>query len=255
MDKTQPEDPKDKMFQATILSLFPEMFPGTLGHSLAGRALDKGLWSLVTKQIRDYATDKHHSVDDAPLGGGHGLVLKPDVVSAALDDVATAPGRRLYMSPRGRPLTQKLVRTLAQDEGVVIVCGRYEGLDQRVIAHHQLMEVSVGDYILSGGELAAQILLDAVIRLRAGVMGKEIGHLQESFETGLLEHDHYTQPRVWNKMAAPEILASGHHQKIAAWREDQAKELTRRRRPDLWARFLAKNDENTKNDENYGESS
>ena len=234
----------EHQFQATILTLFPEMFPGTLGHSLAGRALDKGVWSLITKQIREFATDKHKTVDDAPLGGGHGLILKPDVVSAALDDVAKAPGRRLYMSPRGVPLSQELVRDLAQDEGVVIVCGRYEGLDQRVIDHHQLMEVSVGDYILSGGELAAQILLDAVIRLLPGVMGKEIGHLQESFETGLLEHDHYTQPRMWNEMSAPEILGSGHHQKIAAWRDNQAKELTKRRRPDLWQRFLAKNEEN-----------
>lgn len=234
----------EHQFQATILTLFPEMFPGTLGHSLAGRALEKGVWSLITKQIREFATDKHKTVDDAPLGGGHGLILKPDVVSAALDDVAKAPGRRLYMSPRGVPLSQELVRDLAQDEGVVIVCGRYEGLDQRVIDHHQLMEVSVGDYILSGGELAAQILLDAVIRLLPGVMGKEIGHLQESFETGLLEHDHYTQPRMWNEMSAPEILGSGHHQKIAAWRDNQAKELTKRRRPDLWQRFLAKNEEN-----------
>lgn len=234
----------EHQFQATILTLFPEMFPGTLGHSLAGRALDNGVWSLITKQIREFATDKHKTVDDAPLGGGHGLILKPDVVSAALDDVAKAPGRRLYMSPRGVPLSQELVRDLAKDEGVVIVCGRYEGLDQRVIDHHQLMEVSVGDYILSGGELAAQILLDAVIRLLPGVMGKEIGHLQESFETGLLEHDHYTQPRMWNEMSAPEILGSGHHQKIAAWRDNQAKELTKRRRPDLWQRFLAKNEEN-----------
>jgi len=234
----------EHQFQATILTLFPEMFPGTLGHSLAGRALDNGVWSLITKQIREFATDKHKTVDDAPLGGGHGLILKPDVVSAALDDVAKAPGRRLYMSPRGVPLSQELVRDLAQDEGVVIVCGRYEGLDQRVIDHHQLMEVSVGDYILSGGELAAQILLDAVIRLLPGVMGKEIGHLQESFETGLLEHDHYTQPRMWKEMSAPEILGSGHHQKIAAWRDNQAKELTKRRRPDLWQRFLAKNEEN-----------
>ena len=243
--KDTSQDSADKAgFQATILTLFPEMFPGTLGHSIAGRALEKGLWSCTAHQIRDYALDKHKSVDDAPLGGGHGLVMKPDVVSAALDDVSGAPGKRLYMSPRGKPLTQELARSLSDDDGVVIVCGRYEGLDQRVIDHHQLIEVSVGDYILSGGELAAQILLDSVIRLLPGVMGKEIGHLQESFETGLLEHDHYTQPRVWNKMAAPEILASGHHQKIAAWRDEQAKELTKERRPDLWERFLAKNVEN-----------
>ena len=235
----------DEGFQATILTLFPDMFPATLGLSLAGRALENGVWSLDVKNIRDYATDKHRTVDDAPLGGGHGMVLKPDVVSAGLADVAGAKGRRIYMSPRGVPLTQSLARELAQEEGVVIVCGRYEGLDQRVIDHHQLMEVSVGDYILSGGELAAQILLDSIVRLLPGVMGKEIGHLQESFETGLLEHDHYTQPRVWNGMAAPEILASGHHEKIAAWREDQAKELTKERRPDIWERFLAKNSGNS----------
>lgn len=232
-------------FQATILTLFPEMFPGTLGHSLAGKALDKGLWSLATRHIRDYATDKHRTVDDTPLGGGHGLILKPDVVSASLDDVRQMPGKRLYMSPRGRVLTQSFARELADDDGVVIVCGRYEGLDQRVIDHHELIEVSVGDYILSGGELAAQILLDSVVRLLPGVMGKEIGHLQESFETGLLEHDHYTSPRLWKDKAAPEILASGHHEKIAAWRADQAKELTKARRPDLWERFLAKNGENS----------
>lgn len=228
-------------FQATILTLFPDMFPATLGLSLAGRALEKALWSLDVRNIRDYATDKHRTVDDTPLGGGHGMVLKPDVVSAALDDVAMAPGRRIYMSPRGVPLTQKLARELASEPGLVVVCGRYEGLDQRVIDHHALMEVSVGDYILSGGELAAQIMLDSIIRLLPGVMGKEIGHLEESFETGLLEHDHYTQPRVWNEMAAPMILASGHHEKIAAWRKDQAKELTKERRPDLWEQFLAKN--------------
>ena len=232
---------KEAAFHATILTLFPDMFPASLGQSLAGRALDKGIWSLDVKNIRDYATDKHQCVDDAPLGGGHGMVLKPDVASAALDDVATAKGRRIYMSPRGVPLSQDLVRELSSEAGVVIFCGRYEGLDQRVIDHHEMMEVSVGDYILSGGELAAQIMLDSIIRLLPGVMGKDIGHLQESFETGLLEHDHYTQPRVWNGMAAPEILASGHHEKIAAWRHEQAKQVTKERRPDIWERFLGKN--------------
>ncbi|MGC6516896.1 MAG: tRNA (guanosine(37)-N1)-methyltransferase TrmD [Candidatus Puniceispirillaceae bacterium] len=244
-DSGDKKEQTPQRFEASILTLFPEMFPASLGHSLAGRAQTSGIWSLDVRQIRDYATDKHRTVDDAPLGGGHGLVMKPDVVSAALDDVANKPGPRLYMSPRGRPLCQSYARELSQEDGVVIVCGRYEGLDQRVITHHKLTEVSVGDYILSGGELAAQILLDSVIRLLPGVMGKEIGHLQESFETGLLEHDHYTQPRVWNKMAAPDILASGHHQKIAAWREEQAKKLTKERRPDLWKRFLAKNVENS----------
>ena len=228
-------------FQATILTLFPDMFPATLGQSLAGRALQQGIWSLDVRNIRDYARDKHKTVDDTPLGGGHGMVLRPDVVSAALDDVADKPGKRVYMSPRGVPLSQALVRELAQDDGMVIVCGRYEGLDQRVIDHHQLMEVSVGDYILSGGELAAQIMLDAIIRLQAGVMGKEIGHLEESFETGLLEHDLYTQPRAWQGRSAPDILASGHHKKIADWRADQSKQITKERRPDLWERFLTKN--------------
>ena len=232
-------------FQATVLTLFPDMFPATLGQSLAGRALDNHTWSLDVKNIRDYALDKHRTVDDAPLGGGHGMVLKPDVVSAALDDVRTAKGRRIYMSPRGVPLTQDLAREISCEDGIVIVCGRYEGLDQRVIDHHQLQEVSVGDYILSGGELAAQIMLDSIVRLLPGVMGKEIGHLEESFETGLLEHDHYTQPRVWNGRSAPEILASGHHEKIAAWRANQAKELTKERRPDIWKRFLAKNEQNS----------
>ena len=235
----------DTKFQATVLTLFPDMFPATLGQSLAGRALENQTWSLDVKNIRDYALDKHRTVDDAPLGGGHGMVLKPDVVSAALDDVSTAKGRRVYMSPRGVPLTQNLAREISCEDGIVIVCGRYEGLDQRVIDHHQLQEVSVGDYILSGGELAAQIMLDSIVRLLPGVMGKEIGHLEESFETGLLEHDHYTQPRVWNGRSAPEILASGHHEKIAAWRVDQAKQVTKERRPDIWKRFLAKNEQNS----------
>lgn len=235
----------DTRFQATVLTLFPDMFPATLGQSLAGRALENQTWSLDVKNIRDYALDKHRTVDDAPLGGGHGMVLKPDVVSAALDDVSTAKGRRVYMSPRGVPLTQNLAREISGEDGIVIVCGRYEGLDQRVIDHHQLQEVSVGDYILSGGELAAQIMLDSIVRLLPGVMGKEIGHLEESFETGLLEHDHYTQPRVWNGRSAPEILASGHHEKIAAWRVDQAKQVTKERRPDIWKRFLAKNEQNS----------
>ena len=232
-------------FQATILTLFPEMFPASLGHSLAGRALEKEIWSLDVKNIRDHATDKHKTVDDVPLGGGHGMVMKPDVISAALDNVEGAPGKRIYLSPRGRLLDQAFVRECAQDDGVVLLCGRYEGLDQRVIDHHQLIEVSVGDYILSGGELAAQILLDSVVRLLPGVMGKEIGHLEESFENDLLEHDLYTHPRVWNEMAAPEILASGHHAKIDAWRHEQSIALTKKRRPDLFQRFLAKFEENS----------
>ena len=236
---------KDKKgFQATILTLFPDMFPASLGQSLAGQALEKEIWSLDVHNIRDFATDKHNTVDDVPLGGGHGMVLKPDVVSAAIQHVKTAPGKRIYLSPRGRLLDQAFARELSQDEGVVLICGRYEGLDQRVIDHHQLLEVSVGDYILSGGELAAQILLDSVIRLLPGVMGKDIGHLEESFENQLLEHDLYTHPRIWNEMAAPDILASGHHAKIDAWRQEQSIALTKKRRPDLFKRFLADFEEN-----------
>ena len=227
-------------FAATILTLFPDMFPASLGHSLAGRALANEIWSLDVRDIRSYATDKHRTVDDVPLGGGHGMVLKPDVVSAGLNDVADAPGRRIYLSPRGRLLDQELVRELAAEPGLVLVCGRYEGLDQRVIDHHDLMEVSVGDYILSGGEVAAQILLDAVIRLLPGVMGKEISHLEDSFETGLLEHHHYTQPRDWKGLEPPEILLSGHHQNIAKWRAENARDITASRRPDLMAAYMAK---------------
>lgn len=234
-------------WQATILSLFPEMFPGPLGHSLAGRALDQGIWSLETVQIRDFATDKHHTVDDTPLGGGAGMVLKPAVVSAALDAVEKTGGAddnrpRIYFSPRGRLLDQALVRSLASGSGAVMVCGRYEGLDQRVIDAHQLMEVSVGDYVLAGGEMAALTTLDAIIRLLDGVMGKVESHENESFETGLLEHPHFTQPRDWNGHLAPEILLSGHHQHIADWRQKQAEESTKQRRPDLWQKYLQKQD-------------
>lgn len=228
------------MWQATILSLFPEMFPGPLGLSLAGRALEQQIWSLQTVQIRDFALDKHHSVDDTPLGGGAGMVLRPNVMSAALDQVADAAGPRIYFSPRGRLLDQALVRELAAGPGAVMVCGRYEGLDQRVIDTHQLLEVSLGDYILAGGEIAALATLDAVIRLLDGVIGKTISHEDESFETGLLEYPHYTQPRQWQGQCAPDVLLSGHHGQIAAWRQHQAEEATKHRRPDLWQKYLAK---------------
>lgn len=230
-------------WQATILSLFPEMFPGPLGLSLAGRALEKGLWSLETVQIRDFATDKHRTVDDNPLGGGVGMVLKPDVVSSALESVASKTGAedrrpRIYFSPRGRQLDQELVRSLAAGPGAVMVCGRYEGLDQRVIDSHQLIEISIGDYVLSGGEMAALTTLDAVIRLLDGVMGKSESHENESFETGLLEYPHYTHPRNWNGLEAPEVLSSGHHKQIADWRQTQSEETTKHRRPDLWQKYL-----------------
>jgi len=225
-------------WDATVLTLFPEMFPGPLAASLAGKSLKDGIWTLKTLDIRQFASDKHRTVDDTPLGGGIGMVLKPDVVAAALDHVAAAPGPRIYLTPRGRVLDQALVHELAGHPGAVFLCGRYEGVDQRVIDKAGMMEISIGDYILSGGEPAALIVMDAVIRLLPGVMGKEQSHREESFETGLLEHAHYTQPRIWQNIAAPEILASGHHQKIAAWRLAEAERETQERRPDLWEQYL-----------------
>ena len=227
---------------ADILTLFPEMFPGTMGHSLAGRALRHGLWALNVHNIRDFARDKHKTVDAPPFGGGHGMVMRPDVTAAALEYVLSDSEQAdspplLYPSPRGRSIDQAYVRELSQTSRVVILCGRYEGLDQRVIDHYQLTEVSIGDYILSGGEQAAMVILDSVVRLLPGVMGKQIGHQQESFETGLLEHDHYTQPRHWQDMNVPEVLSSGHHQRIEAWRRQNAEMRTRQRRPDLWDRY------------------
>jgi tRNA (guanine37-N1)-methyltransferase len=220
-------------FRATILTLFPEMFPGPLGHSLAGRALEKGLWTLEARDIRDSATDRHRTVDDHPAGGGAGMVLKPDILAAAID-AADHAGPRLLMSPRGEPLTQKLVRGLAAGPGCLIVCGRFEGVDERVIERRSLKEVSIGDYILSGGEPAALVLLDAVVRLLPGVMGKQASGDEESFEDGLLEHPHYTKPNVWEGVEIPSVLLSGDHQAIARWKHQQREALTRSRRLDLW---------------------
>ena len=228
------------IWQATVLTLFPEMFPGPLDHSLAGKSLNDRIWTLKTLDIREFARDKHRTVDDAPLGGGVGMVLKPDVVAAALSAAASCPGPRIFLSPRGRLLDQALVRELAAAPGAVFLCGRYEGVDQRVIDAADMMEVSVGDYVLSGGEVAALTVMDAVVRLLPGVMGKEAGHLEESFETGLLEHSHYTQPRLWNGIEAPAILATGHHRKIAEWRQAEAEKETQTRRPDMWQRYLAR---------------
>tara|TARA_Y100000815_G_scaffold60629_1_gene48876 strand:+ start:10020 stop:10703 length:684 start_codon:yes stop_codon:yes gene_type:complete len=222
-------------FRATVLTLYPEMFPGTLGQALAGKALARGDWSLEAVQIRDYATDKHRSVDDTPAGGGAGMVMRADVVAAALDascDEAD-PRPRLLMSPRGKPLTQARVRDLAAGPGAVIVCGRFEGVDQRVIDGRGLEEVSIGDYVLSGGEVAAQVLLDAVIRLLPGVMGNAQSGDTESFEGNLLEHPHYTRPAEWEGRTIPEVLTSGNHAKIDEWRREEAEKLTRERRPDL----------------------
>jgi tRNA (guanine37-N1)-methyltransferase len=225
-------------WDATVLTLFPQMFPGPLASSLAGKSLNQGVWTLKTLDIRDFASDKHRTVDDTPLGGGVGMVLKPDIVAAALAHVGDAPGPRIYLTPRGKVLDQQTVRDLAEQPGAVFLCGRYEGVDQRVIDETDMMEISIGDYILSGGEPAAMIVMDAVVRLLPGVMGKEEGHRDESFETGLLEHAQYTQPRVWRGIEAPAVLASGHHQKIAEWRLAEAKRETRERRADLWEQYL-----------------
>jgi tRNA (guanine37-N1)-methyltransferase len=224
------------MWRATVLTLFPEMFPGPLGVSLAGKALASGLWTLEARDIRDSATGRHRSVDDTPAGGGPGMVLRADVLAAALDAAGSLQGRpRLLMSPRGRPLTQSLVMELAAGPGPLIVCGRFEGIDQRVIEARQLEEVSIGDYVLSGGEIAAMALLDACVRLLPGVMGKLVSGADESFSDGLLEYPQYTRPQEFEGQSIPEILISGDHARVAAWRQAEAEALTRARRPDLWA--------------------
>ncbi|MGD1888180.1 MAG: tRNA (guanosine(37)-N1)-methyltransferase TrmD, partial [Cohaesibacteraceae bacterium] len=222
-------------FKADIFTLYPDMFPGTLGMALAGKALADGVWSLDVHNIRDAATDKHRAVDDTPAGGGAGMVLRADVLARSLDaHLPDSDGRpKLLMSPRGLPLTQPMVRDLAGGPGAVIVCGRFEGVDERAIEARGLQEVSIGDYVLSGGEVAAQVLLDAVIRLLPGVMGNDTSGTQESFESGLLEHPHFTRPVEWEGRAIPDILRSGDHKKIEAWRREQAEALTRERRPDL----------------------
>jgi tRNA (guanine37-N1)-methyltransferase len=233
-----------KAWRATVLTLFPEMFPGPLGVSLAGKALASGLWALEARDIRDSATDRHRSVDDTPAGGGPGMVLRADVLAAAIDAADIASGQRetrpnarprLLMSPRGRPLTQSQVMELAAGPGPLIVCGRFEGVDQRVITARGLEEVSIGDYVLSGGEIAAMALIDACVRLLPGVMGKPASGADESFSEGLLEYPQYTRPQEFEGQPIPETLTSGDHAKISAWRRAEAEALTRARRPDLWA--------------------
>jgi tRNA (guanine37-N1)-methyltransferase len=231
----------EQEFKASVLTLFPDMFPGALGLSLAGKALKSGIWSLEVRDIRDWATDRHRTVDDAPAGGGPGMVMKPDVLAAAIDAASPAGDARprILMSPRGERLTQALVRRLAGERGVVIVCGRFEGVDERVIRRRKLTEVSLGDFVLSGGEPAALALLDAVVRLLPGVMGDAASGLEESFEQGLLEHSHYTRPKVFEGEAIPDILLSGDHEAIRRYKHEDAERITQRRRPDLWEAYLA----------------
>ncbi|HEX9905016.1 MAG TPA: tRNA (guanosine(37)-N1)-methyltransferase TrmD [Propylenella sp.] len=226
------------IWRATVLTLFPELFPGPLGASLAGRALTAGTWALDSRNIRDHGIGAHRMVDDTPAGGGAGMVMRADVLAAAIDAAGGADdGRpRLLMSPRGAPLTQARVRTLAEGPGALIVCGRFEGVDERVIEARGLEEISVGDYVLSGGEIAAMALIDACVRLLPGVMGAVGSAAEESFEHGLLEYPHYTRPAEWEGRAIPDVLVSGHHGRIAEWRRAEAERLTRERRPDLWGK-------------------
>ena len=219
-------------WHATVLTLFPDMFPGALGQSLAGRALDNGIWSLDVRDIRAAATDKHRTVDDTPFGGGAGMVMRPDVLDAAIGEPDGRP--LVYLSPRGAPLDQARVRELADGPGVTLICGRYEGVDQRVLDARCVQEISIGDYVLSGGELPALVLLDACIRLLPGVMGAAASAEDESFSHGLLEYPHYTRPAEWQGRAVPTVLVSGNHAAIAAWRRTEAETITRARRPDLW---------------------
>jgi tRNA (guanine37-N1)-methyltransferase len=224
-------------FHAMVLTLFPEMFPGPLGVSLAGKALAEGRWTLETVDIRDFARDKHRTVDDSPFGGGAGMVMRPDVLDAAIAASHRPSCPLIYLTPRGKLLDQTRVRALASGAGVTLICGRYEGVDQRLLDARQVEEVSLGDFILSGGEIAALALLDAAVRLLPGVVGKTESLEEESFENGLLEYPHYTRPDTWQGRDVPEVLKSGHHAKVAAWRRARAEEITKVRRPDLWARY------------------
>jgi tRNA (guanine37-N1)-methyltransferase len=234
--------PGKDIWSATVLTLFPAMFPGSLGQSLAGKALESGKWRLETLDIRAFARDKHRSVDDTPFGGGAGMVMRPDVLDRAIR-AAHRPDRRLiYLSPRGRLLTQDWVAELSNAAGLTLVCGRFEGVDERVLAANAVEEMSVGDYVLSGGEPAALVLIDACVRLLPGVMGNDQTATEESFTDGLLEYPHYTRPALWRdaeerEWAVPEVLVSGHHEKVKAWRRVEAERLTRERRPDLWSRY------------------
>jgi tRNA (guanine37-N1)-methyltransferase len=234
------ENFKPQPFLAAILTLFPEIFPGPLDASLPGKALKEGLWRLETLDIRGFAADKHMTVDDTPYGGGAGMVMRADVIDAAIRGAEKKFGktsRKIYLSPRGRMLDQALVKELAAEPSLLLLCGRYEGVDQRVLEAREMEEISIGDYILAGGEVAAMVLLEACVRLLPGVLGNAATTDEESFEAGLLEYPHYTRPALWNGLAVPEILASGHHAKVKEWRQKQAESLTKQRRPDLWHKF------------------
>ena len=228
------------MWRASILTILPEVFPGPLSASLAGKAMAAGAWSLEVVDIRAFATDKHRTVDDTPAGGGPGMVMKADVLGRAIDATATDDRPRLLLSPRGVPLTQARVEALARGAGLLLICGRFEGVDERVIGARSLEEVSIGDYVLSGGEIAAMAVIDACVRLLPGVMGAAASSAEESFAEGLLEYPHYTRPQLWEGRPIPEVLLSGDHGKIAAWRRAEAERLTLERRPDLWAAFLSR---------------
>lgn len=236
----------EDVWTAQILTLYPEMFPGPLGVSLAGKALDSGLWAMDVTQIRDYATDKHRNVDDTPSGGGPGMVMRADVLGAAIDGViANQPEGMsrdewpiVYLSPRGQKLDRDLVQTFAGGKGITLICGRFEGVDERVLEGRQIIEVSLGDFVLSGGEVAAMALMDAVVRTIPGVIGDAKTLNEESFEVGLLEYPHYTRPKIWEGRDIPEVLQSGHHGKIKEWRLAQSENLTKERRPDLWEKYI-----------------
>ena len=226
-------------WRATVLTIFPEMFPGPLGLSLAGKALAEGKWDLATVDIRNFAGDKHRSVDDTPAGGGAGMVIRADIAAAAIDAARAAMPQgapTIYLSPRGYPFMQEQARELAEGPGVILLCGRFEGIDERVLQARNVEEISIGDYVLSGGELAAQVVIDAVVRLLPGVAGNESSLAEESFAAGLLEYPHYTRPREWEGRAVPDILLSGDHKRIAEWRREQAEKITKQRRPDLWGK-------------------
>ena len=228
------------IWRTTILTIMPDFFPGPLGLSLAGKALIDEKWSLQTIDIRDFATDKHRSVDDTPAGGGAGMVMRADIAAAAIDAarLIMPPGApTIYLSPRGRPLTEERVRSLSAGEGVILLCGRFEGIDERVLEAREIEEISIGDYVLSGGELATMVLIDACVRLLPGVAGNEASLAEESFAAGLLEYPHYPRPREWEGRSIPEILLSGDHDKIAKWRREQAETMTKSRRPDLWEKL------------------